>query len=134
MKAARVGLMCQLALLLLALGIVGCGKSGPKRHAIKGKVTVDGQPLVYGLIYFNPDTSQGHKGPQGAGEIRDGHYSTNPDYGPVPGPHLVRITGWNTTPEKGTLGPPLVSSYESHVDIPSSEGEFNFDIPPVKKK
>lgn len=110
----------------------GCG--GNNRQGMTGRVTYDGQPLTYGQIQFDPDTSKGHSGPQGAGEIRDGQYRTNPNYGPTPGPHVVRITGWNTSPDQGMLGPPVVSEYEMRVEIPGSGGTLDFEIPRKQKK
>lgn len=121
------------ATLSLVLAAAGCGKTGTDRHDISGGVTYDGRPLVYGQIYFDPDTSKNNRGPQGAGEIRDGRYQTNPGYGPVPGPHIVRITGWSSGPENGMLPPALVTDYEFRVDVPSATGVLNFEIPAVKK-
>ncbi len=112
---------------------LGCGTK-PGRQSLSGHVSYDGTPLPYGQIQFDPDTAKGHKGPQGAGEIRDGQYHTNPDYGPVPGPHIVRINGWNRSPDKGMLGPPLVSDYETRIDIPNASAVLDFDIPKKAKK
>jgi hypothetical protein len=119
-------------LLLLALILAGCAKGG--RQHLTGKVTWDGKPLPYGTIHFDPDRDKGHKGPQGAGEIRDGRYRTNPDYGPQPGPHVVRITGWSSEPDQGMLGSPVVRDYETRVEVPANGGELNFDIPAEKQK
>lgn len=124
----------RLTALCIALAVVGCGKSGPGRLNLTGKVNYDGQPLVYGLIYFNPDRSKGQSGPQGAGEIRAGQYKTNPDYGPVSGPHIVRITGWNSGPDQGMLGLPLFTDYEFPVEISPDKRTFDFDVPTVRKK
>jgi hypothetical protein len=119
-----------LVLLLLALPLGGCGKSG--RQNLSGRVTYDGKALPYGTIHFNPNTSKGHSGPQGAGEIRDGRYRTNPDYGPMPGPHVVRITGWTSAPDQGMLPPAVVSNYEVEVEVTVGGGELDFDIPAAK--
>ena len=121
------------ATLMLVLLAEGCG-TGTDRHNISGGVTYCGQPLMYGQIHFDPDASRENRGPQGVGEIRNGRYQTNPGYGPVPGPHIVRITGWESGPEKGMLPPALVSDYEFRVNVPSAVGVLNFDIPVVKKK
>lgn len=112
---------------------LGCG-GGANRQSLSGRVTYDGEPLAYGQIQFDPDTAKGHTGPQGAGEIRDGQYRTNPNYGPTPGPHVVRITGWNSAPDNGMLPPPVVSEYETRVEIPSSSAVLDFEIPKKPKK
>jgi hypothetical protein len=119
------------ALLFLLLHAAGCSK-GPGRREIAGKVNYDGKPVVYGMIYFEPDSSKGHSGPQGAGEVRDGIYRTNPDYGPVPGPTLVRITGWDQVPGGGV---PPTFNYEARVDLPDADQKaLDFDVPLVKGK
>jgi len=41
---------CVLALLLLA----GCGSKGPRLASVKGKVTLDGQPLANAIVTFTP--------------------------------------------------------------------------------
>jgi hypothetical protein len=120
------------ALVVLTLTLAGCNKDN--RRALAGAVTYDDKPLPYGTIQFDPDRSKGGSGPQGAGEIRDGRYRTNPNFGPQPGPHVVRITGWSRGPEEGMLPYPVVSGYEIRVEVPASGGELNFAIPSTEKK
>lgn len=116
-------------LALLLVGLIGCAK-GPKRHDISGKVTYDGKPVFYGTIYFEP--TAGNTGPQGAGEIHEGAYRTNRDYGSVPGPHVVRITGWTGSPAGA---PPAFANYETRVDLPDEEKkDLDFDVPLMKGK
>ena len=117
--------------LLLVLVSSGCGKT-QGRHDISGKVTYNGKPVVYGTIYFEPDASAGHGGPQGSGEIHDGLYRTNPDYGPMPGPHVVRITGWDGSPGGA---PPVFSNYEARIDLPNEDKkDLDFVVPLMKGK
>jgi hypothetical protein len=120
------------SLLVLALALAGCGKDN--RLVLAGAVTYDGKPLPYGTIKFDPDRTKGGSGPQGSGEIRDGRYRTNPNFGPQPGPHVVRITGWSRGPEEGMLPYPVVSEYEIQVDVPAGGGELDFAIPSAEKK
>lgn len=111
----------------------GCGSSDG-RNPVSGSVTYDGQQLKYGTIQFDPDTKNGNSGPQGSAEIREGRYTTTPGFGPVKGPHVVRITGWNAGPEAGMLPPPLVSEYETTADVPAGGGSLDFAIPLIPKK
>lgn len=113
--------------------LAGCGSSDG-RNPVSGAVTYDGQPLKYGTIQFDPDTKKGNSGPQGSAEIRDGRYTTPAGFGPVSGPHIVRITGWNAVPEAGMLPAPLVSEYETAIDIPTGGGPLDIAIPPIPKK
>ncbi len=86
------------ALLLsaFATGLVftaGCG-GGPDMHQLNGKVTFDGQPVVYGDVQFIPDASKGLQGPGGNAEIIDGIYDTSQAGGKglSKGPHIARVT------------------------------------------
>ena len=112
---------------LVAFFGAGCG-SEPSRQIIEGTVTYDGQPLGYGTISFEPDTSKGNTGPQGFAEISKGQYRTDKERGPVVGPQIVRIKGWKTSPSEGMLGAPL-SDFETTIDIQPTDKTHNFDIP-----
>ncbi|MBA4188746.1 MAG: hypothetical protein C0467_12170 [Planctomycetaceae bacterium] len=114
--------------LVAALTLAGCGPS-VDRQPISGTVTHDGKPIEYGVIFFAPDTSKGNTGPQGSAEIRKGSYQTGTDKGPVAGPHTVRITGWNSSPESGILGAPAFSDYTTNVDISGANNQLDFAVP-----
>jgi hypothetical protein len=86
---------------VLAFGcvaLVGCGSSQPPRSSFEGKVTYEGKPVAYGMVFFNPDTARGNKGVFGVAEINDGVYRTNPDYGPTAGPMLVTVQVYDAKP------------------------------------
>lgn len=85
-------------LMLGSVLLSGCGRSKPPRSSFEGKVTYEGRPVVYGLLYFTPDSARGNKGVFGVAEINDGVYETNPDYGPSPGPMLVTVHVYNAKP------------------------------------
>ena len=123
----------RLAALLLLVCLVGCSPSDG-RNTVSGTVTYNGEPLKYATIEFDPDTTKGNRGPQGSAEVRDGRYHTTSGFGPVVGPHTVRITGWDVGPEAGMMPPPLVSEYETTVDIPAGGGPLDFAIPLIPKK
>ena len=81
-----------LAGLLLLLGVcVGCGPGNPLgREAISGRITMDGKPLEWGNIRFEP--IDGKKDAVGSGDvITDGHYSIAAEKGLPPGKYRVRI-------------------------------------------
>lgn len=85
--------LCQAMLLLL---LTGCGgEEGPDIATVKGTVTLDGEPLDRGFVYFFPDTSKGSSGPTAMGEIRpDGSYeiqSSAGREGAVVGWHKIRV-------------------------------------------
>ena len=128
-----------LAAASFALFLIGCGGSGPSRYELKGKVTFGGLPVKAGTIYFDPDTSKGNSGPQASGPIRDGEYKTNPNFGVIGGPHIVRIIGYDGKrpdgPEGEMLphGRVLFSEYQTVKDIPKGAASVDFDVPPTGK-
>jgi len=67
----------------------GCGNDGPPRVDVKGAVLVDGQPLKKGSIHFIP--TDGTKGPEAGGVIKDGFYEITKKNGPVLGTMRVEI-------------------------------------------
>ena len=77
-----------LAALLLTV-LSGCGDAGLPRVAVKGNVTVDGQPLKSGFITFIP--TAGTEGPKASGKVADGAYELNRKDGPMIGKLRVEI-------------------------------------------
>lgn len=115
--------------LALMLILAGCGGGGVPRHPVSGTVTYNGKPVVYGTIFFDPDTTKGTDGPQGSAEIRQGRYQTEPDKSPMAGAHVVRIIAWQTTPEAGMLGAPVISNYSTSVEVPVGGKALDFVVP-----
>ena len=117
-RAAAIGLF------LLGL-VVGCGDSGPPRLRLSGAAKFDGEPIMYGDVVFTPDGAKGHSGPQGFANIRDGKYDTSDSGGKgyAGGPTVVRVTGF--TGEGGKL----ICEYEWSVDLPTTDGTYDIDVP-----
>lgn len=79
-----------LALASLAFAMTGCSNaSGPERAAIRGKITVGGQPLAAGRILFTPIAP--NEGPASSARILNGEYEVKRQEGPVVGANLVQI-------------------------------------------
>ena len=117
-----------LALVGLAFG--GCG--GPTVYHVSGSVTHAGQPLPAGVIYFDPDYTNGNDGPQGYAHIKDGRYSTSAigGAGVLGGPYLARIEGFDGKPgAELPLGRPLFTDFSQPVELPQSDTSLNFDVP-----
>ena len=118
---------------ILCLGS-GCSAEKFPRYRISGKATWAGQPIPAGLIYFEPDFSQGNKGPAGRATIKDGVYDTAAaGKGVVRGPHRVRVDGFDPARSKSDDGivqtTPLFETYETTLDLPAAPSEFNVDVP-----
>jgi hypothetical protein len=102
---------------------------------VQGKVTFAGQPVNYGSIEFVPDPARGGNGPVGYAEIVQGQYSTRQanGRGVIDGPHLVRITGYESQPVASndenapSTSQPLFSGYTINVD--GLMAEKDFDVP-----
>ena len=76
-----------LALLVLAvLGSSGCSQAGPARGAVKGHVTIGGQPLASGRILF-----LSAEGPTVSAVIVNGQYELPRHEGPIEGSNRVEI-------------------------------------------
>jgi len=88
--------------LLACSALWGCSLAdkGPERGAVRGRVTVDGQPVEQGSVQFTP--VQGTTGPVSGAAIENGEYSVSKSEGPVVGTNLVQITGSRRTGKKIT--------------------------------
>ena len=89
-------------LLLAVVAIVlGCGKSGPELAPVRGKVTLDGQPLTRGHVGTMPSAGRGARAiiqPDGSFELHT--YGDND--GARVGTHKVGIAAYD---ESGPRGP-----------------------------
>jgi hypothetical protein len=74
--------------LLLGL-MLGCGPAGPTRAEVSGTVSLNGTPVSEGSINFFP--TDGNKGPEAGGAIRDGKYHIPRAQGPVIGKNRVEL-------------------------------------------
>lgn len=85
-------LINSVVLSILALGLTGCGKSGPKLAEVEGTVTLDGKPLADVMLEFQP---LGGKGSPSVGYTdKNGRFRlrfSRQKWGALPGEHLVRI-------------------------------------------
>jgi hypothetical protein len=85
--AVRIGWV---AVGCLALVIAGCGRGGPERVAISGKVSYHGEPVKSGEIRFIPSQDTG--GPAWGALIVDGQYVADGNGGVPVGTHRVEIS------------------------------------------
>jgi len=132
--AGRLIVLTAVALLITT----GCGPSGPRRFQLEGSVTFDGKPVPSGVIRFEPDASRGNRGPVGYAAIEDGRYTTatHGHKGALQGPLVVYMTG-GPAPEPNVEFPVLW--FVDHrttieLDPEASVSNFDFDVPPQKKR
>ncbi|MCC9606519.1 hypothetical protein LOC68_17450 [Blastopirellula sp. JC732] len=123
-----------IALLAAACGACAPADNGPRRYRMQGEITYDGQPLPAGRISFAPDTEQGNSGPGGYADIVDGYYDTNNNgKGVVPGPHNVRIEGYDGQPSPKNdfyrYGTMVFRVHREQIEVPEKASTHNFDVP-----
>ena len=143
MRSARFTLVVAL---VAAFALPGCGDPYGGRVAVKGKVTVKGEPLKEASISFEPLDGQGTRG--GAG-VAAGAYAIPRDAGLKPGKYLVRLTagdgktpagdpaaeaggpGGNTNIVSIDLIPPDygVSAKQTVTVTADGPNAFDFDLP-----
>lgn len=114
------------------LSLCGCsGKSGPTRYEVSGRVTLNGKPAPLGEIFFQPDVSQGNRGPGSVARIEKGVYKTLDGKGVTVGKHLVNIVAFDGIPNKECLdGNALTTKvYVATITIPEKNSEQHFDVP-----
>jgi hypothetical protein len=88
------------AALALALALAaGCGKDGPERAVVRGRVTYQGQPVAHGHIRFLPE--EGAIAPPTGAVITDGRYSADAQGGVPVGTHRVEIEAFRAAPKPG---------------------------------
>ena len=80
---------------LLVVVIVGCGSHGDSRQAVRGTVTLDGQPLAEGIISFHP--APGTDSNTAGGAIHRGRFDIPAERGLPPGEYIVQIQSYEQT-------------------------------------
>ena len=117
---------------VVAAATLGCGKGDGVAFApVEGRVTLDGQPLEAGEIRFQPDASQGNKGPLSAAVLGAGGSfklrGPGARGGAVAGPHRVYFVSpfKNDAPE-----PPLFIDGKYISREEAAGGEPALSLPP----
>ncbi len=97
--------------------LFGCGDSGIRRYAAKGRVTLDGQPVNNATLILTPKG----EGLAAAAVIRDGLFELPAEVGPSAGefgvrinPHEVEIeeVAANARPPKSNARPRIPKMYQ----------------------
>jgi len=131
-----------LVIILAIAHCVGCGKKGPRRAAVSGRVSIDGQAINEGVIQFLP--IEGTIGPEAGGVISNGKYDIPRERGPVVGKNRVELrasakTGRKIqdptgrpgvqTDEYKELFPPTANANSSLTrEITAEPNKLDFDI------
>jgi hypothetical protein len=110
--------------------LIGCNR-GPARYHVAGSVTLGGQAVPAGQIFFDPDLTKGNDGRQGYAFIKEGKFDTRLDgEATIGGPHLVRIHAFDGKPgAELPLGRMMVPEFSTPVDLPQEDSTMDFAIP-----
>jgi hypothetical protein len=115
-------------LLVTVLVFVGCAKPGADVAPVQGHVTLDGKPLAFAILTFQPEG----KAPASGGTDKDGHYELMYKRGvmgaPV-GPNAVSIQLNVYAGEKGRTLPERYNSQTELVrEVKPGPNEINFEL------
>lgn len=120
--------------------LCGCGGESMDLQDVSGAATFSGQPIAFGQLEFVPDAEKNFKAPAGYAEIVDGKYDTAAGgKGIVPGPYLVRVTGYGSRPTDAgtdetaaTAGvEPLFVGFTLKMELKG--GDTPIEVPPEAK-
>jgi hypothetical protein len=89
---------CFLLVLMCCLVFTAGGCSSSNRGAVKGKVTVNGEPLKEGQLSFIPLDPR--LGPSAGAPVTNGAYQIDAVRGPLPGEYQVQINAFRKTGKK----------------------------------
>ena len=124
------------------VALAGCGAreyTGERRFPVSGKVSVDNQPIEFGVISFLP---QGEGGRVSGGPIKSGTYAVPEEMGATAGKYRVEIR-WNKPTGKRVRDPygeEIMDEYKEglpdkyHVnseltaEVSSKKTTFDFDL------
>jgi len=124
-----------LAVVLVA-PMVGCS-GGDGRLAVKGTVTLDGQPLERGSINFRP--APGNQAPSSGGTVRNGEFALPAAHGLKPGDYLVTIQAFRKTgkmvddPQMGKIEEMAAIAFQETMPLEATvsadaENRFSFSL------
>jgi hypothetical protein len=119
-----------LALVLTLLGSTGCTRPSEPLTAVRGRVTVRGEPLRGGVIVFVPDSERGTSGPLSYAEVRyDGSYmlGTDGSAGAHSGWHRVTVSSYDNGGISPRYRQPDLSGLAVEVR-PGRENLLDFDL------
>lgn len=119
------------AVVVVALvALVGCSRQPPGRYEISGMVSFDGKPVPLGQVSFEPDPTQGNRGPQAVAPIENGRYRTQPRKGAVAGPVRITVMGYDGLSKGETpFGTPLFKRFTTEQALPAESSTLDIVVP-----
>jgi hypothetical protein len=118
----------QLSILFAGIALAGCAKSGADVAPVSGRITLDGKPLEFAIVTFQP----AGKSPASSGTDKDGRYELMYKRGVVGAPvgqSRVTILLDAYKAPKGLVIPPSYSSESKlQADVKPGPNVFDYDL------
>lgn len=118
------------AILFSLMLVVGCS-SDDALYDVTGTVKYDGKDVPMGMVYFDPDPTQGGKGTQGFATVKDGKFDTTVGgRGVKGGPYVIRVAVHDgKAGNENPWGAALRDEYEFKKDMPKARSELEIVVP-----
>lgn len=125
-------ILASMLMVTMAAMAGGCGgRDELGRHAVRGNVTLQGQPVPSGEVTFEPDAGAGNQGPASWSEITNGRYSIGRVKGHIGGAYIIRITGYGQETVETPDGPAPAMLFDSQVqkcELPQGDATHDIDV------
>lgn len=110
--------------------VTGCEKKDVL-YDVSGTVTYDGKDVPMGMVYFDPDPTQGGKGTQGFATVKDGKFDTTVGgRGVMGGPYVIRVAVHDgKAGNENPWGKPLRDEYTFKKELPKANSELPIEVP-----
>lgn len=111
---------------ILGAQFSGCSGSGDlERTDVTGSVTLDGQPIPFGLLFLKGQPNAQQQVTQVYLAVRDGKFSSREQKvaGPSPGENTITITIYEGPPpaDEDAAGPKIRGAYTATVNVTGNE-------------
>lgn len=113
------------------VAFAGCSRSPTNEFQVAGVITLAGEPIHSGRVYFTPMLEKGNDGPQGVALIHNGRFDTRQPGGrpAPPGAVRVRVDGYGPPLPGKANGPSLVWEYEVEKELPRNDSTLDLNLP-----
>jgi hypothetical protein len=122
--------------IVVCAAIAGC--NGDSLYDVKGTVSIGGEPVPAGVIWFDPHIAKANtNGPQDYAQIKDGKFDTRQNgRGVKPGLYTIRVEAFDGKPANELpLGKPLINPpYETSREFKADAVTISIDIPGLAKQ
>jgi hypothetical protein len=111
------------------LACSGCRDQPAGLYNVRGTVEFRGGPVTAGEVVIEPDPALGNRGPQARCPIRDGRFSTRPQFGAPAHAVIVTVTGYDRPPTFDTFFGKLFEPYVFSTELPARDSNLDIVVP-----